>query len=148
MRRSPADGAAPRSEVIPVFGDELATVVGGMYPGTGFVPIGAGEEVLARRANPRLTITVRNESSQLAVLDVTEARDEARGGAERIAPPIAVAPNAERQVLVEVPRNRWSLNLRGDLGFFYSDDLARAAKAPGFAMVVTEDRMLTMVEGE
>jgi len=45
-------------------------------------------------------------------------------------------------VRFQAPRDRWSLRLRGDLGFFFSDDLGRRARDPAFSLVVTEAGVL------
>jgi hypothetical protein len=92
---------------------------------------------------------VRNESDQPAILEITEARDESDGPPLLlIAPPIVVAAGADENVVFRSPRDRWSLNLRGDLGFFFSDDLGRRADNPDFSLVVGEDRVLKIAGGD
>jgi len=59
-----------------------------------------------------------------------------------IAPPITLEGGEEREVRFQAPRDRWSLRLRGDLGFFFSDDLGRRSRGSGFSLVVTEEGVL------
>ena len=92
--------------------------------------------------NRELTIRVVNESDVEAVLVITEARDESNGPPQRITAPIVVAARADEEVVINAPRDRWSLHLLGDLGFFFSDDLGRRADDEGFALIVGEDRIL------
>lgn len=94
-----------------------------------------------------LTIIVRNESDQPAILEITEAPDEVNRRALLIAAPITVEAGAEEAVRFQVPRDRWSLRLRGDLGFFYSDDLGERARNPSFSLVVTPDGVLQIDNG-
>lgn len=137
-----------RAEVVTVYADDLTTVIGRMYPNVGFVPLGAEAELLPDPQRYReLTIRVRNLSDQPAILEITEARDESEGPPHLIAPPTVVAAGAEEDVVFFAPRDRWSLNLRGDEGFFYSDDLGRRSGVPGFALVVANDGTLRMSDG-
>ncbi len=129
-----------RIEIVIVYADDLTTVVGRMFPSVGFVPMGSEAAMLPDPHQERdLTIRVRNDSDQAAILEITEARDESDGPPRLIAPPIVVAAGADEDVTFRAPRDRWSLNLRGDLGFFYSDDLGRRADDPDFSMVIGED---------
>lgn len=138
-----------RVEVVTVYADDLTTVVGRMFPGVGFVPLGSERALLPDPHRDReLTIRVRNDSDQPAVLEVTEARDESDGPPRLIAPPKVVTPGADEEVTFRAPRDRWSLNLRGDLGFFFSDDLGRRADDPDFSLVIGEDRVLRIAGGE
>ena len=132
-----------RPEIITVFADDLVTVVGHMYPEVGFVPLGAEAEMLPDPSRNRsLTILVRNESDRAAILEITEARDQVSGQPRLLAPPIVVEAGAEQEVHFQAPQDRWSLNLRGDLGFFFSDDLGRWSRSPGFSLVVGADGVL------
>lgn len=132
-------------EIVTVFADDLVTPIGRMYPNVGFVPFGAEDEMLPDPHRYReLTIRVVNESDVEAVLVVTEARDESNGRPQRITAPIVVAAGADEKVVINAPRDRWSLNLLGDLGFFFSDDLGRRADDAGFALIVGKDRVLRM----
>ena len=134
-----------RVEIVPVYADDLRTVVGRMFPDVGFVPLGSEDEALPDPHRDReLTIRVRNESDQPAILEVTEARDESNGPPRLLAPPILVAAGADQDVTFRSPRDRWSLNLRGDLGFFFSDDLGRWADDPDSSLVVGEDGVLSI----
>ncbi|MDQ3690321.1 MAG: hypothetical protein M3406_09870, partial [Chloroflexota bacterium] len=138
----PADGDE-RVEIITVYADDLMTVVGRMFPAVGFVPLGSEDEVLPDQHRDReLTIRVRNESDKPVILEITEARDELDGPARLIAPPIIVAARADDDVIFRSPLDRWSLNVRGDLGFFFSDDLGDWARDAGFSLVVGEDGVL------
>ena len=138
-----------RPEIMSVLADDMVTVVGHMYPDRGFVPLGAEDDMLPDPGQDRsLTILVRNESDRAAILEITEARDQVDGRPRLIAPPIEVDAGAEENVLFVAPRDRWSLNLRGDLGFFYSDDLGAWSRTPGFSLVVSEDGVLMISEGE
>ena len=138
----PADGDE-RVEIITVYADDLSTVVGRMFPAVGFVPLGSEDEMLPDQHRDReLTIRVRNESDKPAILEITEARDESDGPARPIAPPIIVAARADDDVTFRSPLDRWSLNVRGDLGFFFSDDLGDWARDAGFSLVVGEDGVL------
>jgi hypothetical protein len=133
----------PRIEVVTVYADDLTTVIGHMYPDVGFVPLGAEAEMLPDpHRNRELVIRVHNKLDRAAVLELTEARDEANWRPWLIAPPIVIAPGADREVVFRAPRDRWSVNLRGDPGFFYSDDLAGRADHPDFSLVVGEDDVL------
>jgi len=58
-----------------------------------------------------------------------------------------MAAGADEDVVFQAPRDRWSLNLRGDLGFFYSDDLGRRSATPGFVLVVGDDGVLSITDG-
>lgn len=123
--------SADRPEIITVYGGDLVTVVGHMYPGEGFVPIG-NEPASARFAGQDrvLTILVRNESNRPAVLEITEPPDEVQGRARLIAPSVVVQPSGEQEVVLTAPRDRWSLRLaNGDGGFLYSDELGRRSRA-------------------
>lgn len=136
-------------EIVTVYADDLTTVVGRMFPDVGFVPLGAEDDMLPDpQQDRRLTIHVRNESDQPAILEITEARDEPDGPPDLIAPPIVVAAGSDEDVVFQAPRDRWSLNLRGDLGFFYSDDLGRRSPTSGFALVVGDDGVLTIADDE
>lgn len=139
----PPPGEAP-PEIITVFGDDLATVKGHMHPGVGFVPLAAeaANFFLDSMQNGSITVRVRNDSGRRAILEITQARDEAHRVPGLVAPPIVVAAGEDRNVVLQAPLERWSLNLRGDRGFFYSGDLAEWARAPGVAMVVTEEGVL------
>ncbi len=133
--------------VITVYGDDLVTVVGHMHPGVGFVPLGAEAEMLPDpQRNRELVIRVQNESARPAVLEVTEARDEVDRLPRLIAPPIVLEAGADEDVVFRAPRDRWSLNLRGDEGFFFSDDLGVRASKPEFALTVTEDGVLEIAD--
>jgi hypothetical protein len=67
-------------EVITVFADDLQIVVGHMYPGVGFVPLGREEEMLPPPGQDRdLTITIRNDWDRPAILEVIEPPDEVEG---------------------------------------------------------------------
>lgn len=143
----PVDGEE-RAEVVTVYADDLTTVVGRMFPDVGFVPLGSEDEMLPDPHRDRdLTIRVRNESDKPAILEITEARDEANGPPRLVAPPIVLAAGADEDVTLRAPRDRWSLNVRGDLGFFFSDDLGQWASDPGFSMVVGEDGVLSIDRG-
>ena len=89
-----------------------------------------------------VSVRVRNESGDAAVLEITEARDEADGPAELIAPPIEIAAGANEVITLRPSGQRWSLSLQGDLGFFYSDDLDGWSQNPDFALVIGEDGVL------
>lgn len=144
----PRPGEAP-VEVVTVYADDLITVVGRMFPEVGFVPIGAENEMLPDPHQDReLTIRVRNESERSATLEITDARDESDGPPRLISPPIVVAAGSDEDIVFRAPRDRWSLNLRGDLGFFFSDDLGRRADDPDFSLVVGADRVLRIAGGE
>jgi len=80
----------------------------------------------------------------VAVLEITEARDEADGPPRLIAPPIVLAAGADEDVVFRAPRDRWSLNLRGDLGFFFSNDLGTRADELSFVLVVGEDGVMRL----
>lgn len=136
-------------EVVTVYADDLTTAVGRIFPSVGFVPLGSEDEMLPDPQQDReLTIRVRNESDRPAILEITEARDESDGPPRLIAPPIVVAAGADDEVLIiRAPRDRWSLNLRGDLGFFFSDDLGRRSDDENFSLVVGEDRVLRIADG-
>ncbi len=137
-----------RVEIVTVYADDLTTVIGRMFPSVGFVPLGSEDHMLPDPHQDReLTIRVRNESDQPAILEITEARDESDWSPSLIAPPIIVAAGADEEVVFQAPRDRWSLNLRGDLGFFYSDDLGRRSATPGFALVVGDDGELSITVG-
>lgn len=128
-----------------VYADDLTAVVGRMFPDVGFVPLGSEDEVLPDPHRDReLTIRVRNESDQPAILEITEARDESNGPPRLIAPPIVVTAGADQDVTFRSPQDRWSLNLRGDLGFFFSDDLRRWANDPDSSLLVGEDGVLSI----
>ncbi len=132
-------------EIVTVYADDLTTVIGRMFPSVGFVPIGSEAAMLPDPHQDRdLTIRVRNESDQPAILEITEARDESDGPPSLIAPPIVVAAGADEDVIFRAPRDRWSLNLRGELGFFFSDDLGRRARTSDFSLVVGEDGVLRL----
>ncbi len=133
----PAAGA-DRVAIVTVYADDLATVIGHMYPAVGFVPLGAEDAMLPDPGRNRgLTLWVRNESDQPAVLEITAARDEVSGAPQLIAPPVVVGAGIQQQVTLRAPRDRWSLSLRGDPGFFFSDELGRrAAGDAGFALVI------------
>lgn len=132
-----------RRETIAVYADDLVTVVGHMYPEVGFVALGSEAALLPPAGQDRdLTITVRNDSDRLAVLEIIEAADEVDRRPLRIAPPITLAAGEEREVRFQAPRDRWSLRLHGDLGFFFSDDLGRRSRGSGFSLVVTPERVL------
>ncbi|MGI8828484.1 MAG: hypothetical protein ACR2I5_01755 [Candidatus Limnocylindria bacterium] len=45
------------------------------------------------------------------------------------------------------PRDRWSLNLRGDLGFFFSGDLGRRTDDPDVSLVISGDGVLRIAGG-
>lgn len=90
---------------------------------------------------------MRNESDRPGILEITEARDESNGFPALVAPPIVIAAGADEDVTFRAPRDRWSLNLKGDLGFFYSDDLGRLADDPDFSLVIGEDGVFTSVGG-
>lgn len=140
----PPEGEAS-VEIVTVYADDLTTVVGRMFPEVGFVPLGSETEMLPDPHRDReLTIRVRNESDRPAILEITQARDEAQGPPPLVAPPIVVAAGADEDVIFRSPRERWSLNVRGDLGFFYSDDLGQWANDPGFSLVVGEDGVLSI----
>lgn len=142
----PAD--EDRAEIVTVYADDLTTVVGHMFPDVGFVPLGSEGEMLGDPHRDReVTIRVRNESGRPAILEITEARDESNGPPRLIAPPIVVAAGADEDVTFRSPRDRWSLNLRGDLGFFFSDDLGGWANDPDFSLVVGEDGVLAIDRG-
>ncbi len=137
-----------RIEIVIVYADDLTTVIGRMFPSVGFVPLGSEEDMLPDPQQDReLTIRVRNEADRPATLEITEARDESDGPPRLIAPPIVMAAGADEEVVFQAPRDRWSLNLRGDLGFFYSDDLGRRSATPGFALVVGDDGVLSITDG-
>lgn len=143
----PPEGEAS-VEVVTVYADDLITVVGRMFPEVGFVPLGSENEMLPDPHRDReLTIRVRNESDTPAILEITQARDETQGPPRLVAPPIALAAGADEDVILRSPRDRWSLNVRGDLGFFYSDDLGQWADDPGFSLVVGEDGVLSIDRG-
>lgn len=143
----PPDGEE-RVEAVTVYADDLTTVVGRMFPDVGFVPLGSEDEMLPDPHRDReLTIRVRNESDEPAIFEVTEARDESNGPPRLVAPPIVVAAGADEDVTFRSPRDRWSLNLRGDLGSFFSDDLGQWAEDPAFSLVVGEDRVLSRDRG-
>lgn len=132
-------------EIVTVYADDLVTPVGRMYPDVGFVPLGAEDEMLPDPHQDReVTIHVRNESEVEAVLVVTEARDVPNWSPARIVTPIVVAAGADEDVVIRAPLDRWSLNMLGDLGFFYSDDLGRRSRDGGVTLVVGEDRVLQM----
>jgi hypothetical protein len=118
-------------EVITVFADDLQTVVGHMYPGVGFVPLGREEEMLSPPGQDRdLTITIRNDWDRPAILEVIEPPDEVEGRPPaRIAPSIVLDVGEEGEVRIRAPSNRWSLRFaNGDRGFLYSDDLGRRTR--------------------
>jgi len=72
----PAAGEA-RPEIINVYGDDLVTLVGHMYPEVGFVALGAEADLLPPSGQDRdLTILVRNVSDCPAILEIIEAADE------------------------------------------------------------------------
>lgn len=143
----PADGEE-RVEVVSVYADDLTTVIGRMFPGVGYVPLGSEDEMLPDPHRDRaLTIRVRNESDKPAILEITEAGDESNGPPKLVAPPVVLAAGAEEDVVFRSSRDRWSLNLRGDPGFFFSDDLGQWADDPGFSMVVGEDGVLSIDRG-
>lgn len=132
-----------RTEIVTVYADDLTTVVGQMFPDVGYVALGSGEEMLRDpHRNRELTIRVRNESSEPAVLEITQPRDEPNWGPGLIAPPIVVPEGSEEDVTLRASRDRWSLNLRGDHGFFFSDDLGRWATDSGFSLVIGRDGVL------
>lgn len=120
----PAPGEAP-AEIVTVFADDLTTTVGHMHPGIGFVPVGTDVDSIEPADEDRtLSILVRNESDEGAILDIIEAPDEADGPPLPIAPPVGLGPGEERLVDFIVHRDRWALRLRGgDGGFLYSDAL-------------------------
>lgn len=135
-------------EIVTVYADDLSTVIGHMFPSVGFVPLGSEEDMLPDPHRDReLTIRVRNEADRPATLEITEARDESDGPPSLIAPPIIVAAKADEDVIFRAPRDRWSLNLRGDLGFFFSDDLGRRAPGPDFSLVIGGDGVLRIAGG-
>ena len=135
-------------EVVTVYADDLTTVVGRMFPDVGFIPLGSEDEMLPDpHRNRELTIRVRNESAQPAILEITEARDESKGPPQLIAPPIVVSAGTDEEVTFRSPRDRWSLNLRGDLGFFFSDDLGGWATDQNFSLVVGDDGVLRIDRG-
>ncbi len=143
----PADGQE-RVEIITVHADDLTTVVGRMFPDVGFVPLGSEDEMLPDPHRDReVTIRVRNESTKPAILEMTLARDEPGWRAGLIAPPIVVDAGADEEATFHAPRDRWSLNLRGDLGFFFSDDLGQWAKDPDFSLVIGDDGVLAIDRG-
>jgi hypothetical protein len=108
----PAEGAEPAASPR-VHGNDLVTVVGHMYPSVGFVPLGSEAEMLPDPSRNRsLRIVVRNDSDSDAVLEMTEARDEARWRAILLGPPTVIRPGEERAVLFESPLDRWSLPVR------------------------------------
>jgi hypothetical protein len=141
--------AEDRPEIITVFADDLVTVVGHMYPEIGFVPLGAEDELVPPADQDRdLSILVRNESDQPAVLEIIEAADEVDHRPLLIAPTITLEAGEEREVRLRAPRDRWSLRLRGDLGFFFSDDLGEWARDPAaFALVITPAGVLEIERG-
>lgn len=137
-----------RPKVITVFADDLVTVVGHMYPEVGFVPLGAEAELLPPPGQDReMTILVRNESDRPAILEITEAPDEVDHRPLPIAPSIGLESGDEREIRFQAPRDRWSLRLRGDLGFFFSDDLGRRAEDPAFSLVITPAGVLEIDRG-
>ena len=143
----PGAGEA-RSEIIEVFADDLVTVVGHMYPEVGFVALGSEAALLPPAGQDRdLTIMVRNDSDRLAVLEIIEAADEVDHRPMGIAPPITLAAGEEREVRFQAPRDRWSLRLHGDLGFFFSDELGRRLRGTGFSLVVAPERVLQIDRG-
>lgn len=145
----PPDGTKSPDE-IPVFADDLRTLVGHMFPGVGFVPLGADPPLPPPVED--LSVLVRNDSGRVAILEITEAPDEVDHRPQIIAPLISLEPGEERQVQLEAPRDRWSLRLRdGDGGFFFSSDLelwSRALSAGSLAefyFVVTPEGVLEVV---
>lgn len=137
-------------EVIPVYADDLQTLVGHMYPRVGFVPLGTDPPTPPPVED--LTVLVRNDSDRVAVLEITEAPDEVDRRARIIAPVISLEPGKERRVKFDAPPGRWSLRLRdGDGGFFFSDDIERWSRglATGslvqFNFVITPERVLEVV---
>lgn len=143
----PAEGEE-RAEIVTVYADDLVTVVGRMFPDAGFVPLGSEDEMLPDPQRDReLTIRVRNESDKPAILEITEARDESDWSPQLIVPPILVAAGADEDVTFRSPLDRWSLNLQGDLGFFFSDDLGQWANEADFSLVVGDDRVLRAKHG-
>ncbi len=132
----PPQGQA-RAEIIPVYGDDLVTVIGRMYPDAGFVPLAEEDEVLAERAkNREVTIRIRNNSAVAAILEIIEEPDESNGP-QLIAPPIVVEAGADQDVVLRAPRDRWALRVRNGLGYIYSNDLARRSTEPGAAVVIS-----------
>lgn len=143
----PPDGEE-RVQVVTVYADDLTSPVGRMFPDVGFVALGSEDEMLSDPHRDReMTIRVRNESDKPAILEITEARDESNGPPRLVAPPIGLAAGADEEVTLRAPRDRWSLNLRGDLGFFYSDDLGQWAQDADFSLVVGEDGVLRIDHG-
>lgn len=137
-----------RVEVVTVYAGDLTTVVGRMFPDVGFVPLGAEDGMLPDPHQDReLTVRVRNETGRPAILELSEARDESNGPPRLISPPIVVAAGADDYVVFRAPRARWSLNLQGDRGFFFSDDLRRLASNPDFSLLVGEDGVLAIAYG-
>lgn len=145
----PPDGTKSPDE-IPVFADDLRTLVGHMFPGVGFVPLGTDPPLPPPVED--LSVLVRNDSDRVAILEITEAPDKVDHRAQIIAPLISLEPGEERQVRLEAPRDRWSLRLRdGDGGFFFSSDLERWSRALSggslaeFYFVVTPEGVLEVV---
>ncbi|MDQ3879979.1 MAG: hypothetical protein M3295_02720 [Chloroflexota bacterium] len=140
--------------MITVFAGDLQTVVGHMYPGVGFVPLGREEEMLPPPGRDRdLTIRMRNDWGRPAIVEVIKPPDAVEGRPPaRIAPSIVLDAGEERDVRIRAPANRWALRLRnGDGGFLYSDDLGRrtreleSAASSAVSVAITSEGSLSLV---
>lgn len=140
----PSEGE-PRADIVPVYADDLATLVGHMYPGVGFVGLGEEDEVLAERLeNREVQMHIRNDLAIPAILEIIEAPDESAGPPRLVAPPFAVEAGAEQEVVLRAPQDRWALRVRGGSGFLYSDELARQSVDTGATVVISEDGELSL----
>jgi hypothetical protein len=135
----------PRVDIVPVYADDLVTVVGHMYPGVGFVGIGEEDKLLAERLeNRQVQVRIRNDLAVTAILEIIEAPDESAGPPRLVAPPFAVEAGAEQQVVLRAPQDRWAVRLRGGSGFLYNDKLARQSADAGATIIISADGELSL----